>query len=151
MIECIDHVNIVVQHLPAMTTFYRDVLGMRVVREVAIGGDWIAAVTGLEGVEADVVYFESGSGAGLELIHYRSPKGARPEGLDRANTKGIRHLAFRVDDLDAQVAGLKAAQADLLSAIQEVPTTQVEFAAKRKRIVYCRDPEGNLIELCAYV
>ena len=150
MIERIDHVNLVVKDLPAITAFYRDVLGLRVTREVTIRGDWIQAITGLENVEADVVYLEAEDGIPLELIAYRTPKGAHPPGLGEPNTRGIRHVAFRVDDLDAVVASLKAAGAELLSEIRQVPSAQVEFGGRHKRIVYCRDPEGNLLELCVY-
>ena len=150
MIQRLDHVNLVVRDLPAITAFYRDVLGLRVTRQVTVRGDWIQAVTGLENVEADVVYLEADPGAGIELIRYRAPQGAHPPGLGEPNTLGIRHVAFRVADLDAVVASLKAAGAELLSEIQEVPTAQVDFEGHGKRIVYCRDPEGNLLELCVY-
>ena len=150
MIQRIDHVNLVVDDLVAMTAFYRDVLGLRVTREATIRGKWIEAITGLADVEADVVYLEAEDGMPLELIAYRTPKGAHPPGLGEPNTRGIRHVAFLAGDLDAVVASLKAAGAELLSEIQQVPAAQVEFGGRRKRIVYCRDPEGNLLELCVY-
>ena len=150
MTERIDHVNLVVEDLPAMTAFYRDVLGLRVTREVSIRGDWIEAITGLEGVEADVVYLEAQSGAPLELISYRSPRRPRPEALEVPNTPGIRHVAFHLQDLDEVVARVKASGQGVMSDVQTVPTAQVEFAGRQKRIVYCRDPEGNLLELCNY-
>jgi catechol 2,3-dioxygenase-like lactoylglutathione lyase family enzyme len=150
MIERIDHVNLVVEDLPAMTAFYRDVLGLRVTREVSIRGDWIEAITGLEDVEADVVYLEAQTGAPLELICYRSPQGPRPAGLGAPNTMGIRHVAFHVQGLDELVERVKASGQGAVSDVQTVPTAQVEFAGRQKRIVYCRDPEGNLLELCTY-
>jgi len=150
MLQRIDHVNIVVEDLSAMTAFYREVLGLRVTREITISGDWIGATTGLENVEAEVVYLEAESGAALELIRYRSPEGWRPEGLGEANTKGLRHFAFRVGDLEAVVASLRTAGVEPVSDIQKVPTAQVDFAQRQKRIIYCRDPEGNLLELCDF-
>jgi catechol 2,3-dioxygenase-like lactoylglutathione lyase family enzyme len=140
----------VVEDLAAMTAFYRDVLGMRVTREVTIQGDWIEAITRLAGVVADVVYLEAESGPPLELISYRSPKGANPAGLGEPNTRGLRHLAFRVEDIRRAVEALEAAGAELLSEVQTVPKAQVEFDARQKWILYCRDPEGNLLELCDY-
>ena len=59
-------------------------------------------------------------------------------------------MAFRVAKLDLVVASLKAANVDLLSDIQQVSAAQVDYAHQRKRIVYCRDPEGNLLELCEF-
>ncbi len=150
MIERIDHVNLVVEDLPAMTAFYREVLGLRVTREVSIRGDWIEALTGLEDVEADVVYLEAQTGAPLELISYRTPRGPRPDGLGAPNTMGIRHVAFHVQNLDELVERVKASGQGSVSEVQTVPAAQVEFAGRQKRIVYCRDPEGNLLELCHY-
>lgn len=150
MIQRIDHVNLVVEDLPGMTAFYRDVLGLRVTKQVTIGGEWIEALTGFERVEADVIYMAADSGAGLELIVYRTPRGLRAAGLEGPNARGIRHIAFRVDDVETIVDSLQAAGIDPVSPIQKVPTTQVDFAGQKKRIVYCRDPEGNLLEFCDF-
>lgn len=149
MIERIDHVNLIVDDLPTMVAFYQDVLGLRLTKGASIGGDWIEALTGFAKVEADVAYLEAGTGAGVELIEYRTPAGSRPNRLGDPNTKGIRHVAFRVADLDAAVASLQAAGVDFLSDVQQVSAQQVDYADQRKRIVYCRDPEGNLLEICA--
>ncbi len=150
MIEQIDHVNLVVEDMPAMTAFYRDLLGMRQTKDLTISGDWIDEVTGLKSVEADVVYLEAESGMRLELNHYRNPHGTRPADLDKPNTKGLRHFAFRVADVDWIVAVLKKAGIELLSPVKKVPATQVSYGDMQKRIVYCRDPEGNLLEWCDY-
>jgi catechol 2,3-dioxygenase-like lactoylglutathione lyase family enzyme len=146
----IDHVNIVVEDLARMTAFYRDALGLRVIREVTIRGEWIEAITLLPGVEADVVYLQPPTGPPLELIAYRSPEGSRPDDLEKPNTKGLRHLAFLVDDLDGALDSVRAAGGEVLAPVQTVPTGQVEFGARQKWIVYCRDPEGNLLEFCDY-
>ena len=150
MIEHIDHVNLVVEDMAAMRAFYRDVLGLRQTQDITISGHWIDAVTGLEAVEADVVYLEAGSGMRLELIYYRSPQGTRPGEPSTPNTKGLRHFAFRVSDLDEIVATLEKEGIELLGEMQKVPTTQVSYGDLQKRIVYCRDPEGNLLEWCDY-
>ncbi len=150
MIERIDHVNLVVDDLEAMIAFYRDTLGLRLTKRASIAGPWIEAVTSLERAEADVAFLEAPTGAGVEFIRYRTPGGRRPNDLGSPNTKGIRHVAFRLGDLDEIVERLKAAGADLLSEIQEVSTAQVDYADQRKRIVYCRDPEGNLLEFCEF-
>jgi catechol 2,3-dioxygenase-like lactoylglutathione lyase family enzyme len=146
----IDHVNLVVGDLETMAAFYRDTLGLAVTKRITICGPWIEAITGLAGAEADVVYLEPASGPGVELICYRTPGASRPERLGEANTPGLRHVAFQVDDLAGLLQQLRAAHAPVLSDVQEVPTEQVEFGGRQKRIVYCRDPEGNLLELCQF-
>ena len=90
------------------------------------------------------------AGAGVELFQYRLPEGARPRDLHAPNTKGIRHIAFRMHDLDATAATLRAAGVKLLSDIQDVSAQQVDYAAQRKRTVYALDPEGNLLEFCDF-
>ena len=154
MVDCnmkqIDHVNIVVEDLARMTAFYRDALGLEVIREISISGDWIEAITLLPGVEADAVYLQPPAGPPLELIAYRSPEGSRPDHMEMPNTKGLRHLAFRVEDLEAVLAAVRTAGGEVLAPVQTVPITQAKFGTRQKWIVYCRDPEGNLLELCDY-
>ncbi len=70
--------------------------------------------------------------------------------LGEPNTRGLRHFAFRVSDLDEIVAVLEKEGVELLGEMQKVPTTQVSYGGVQKRIVYCRDPEGNLLEWCDY-
>ena len=150
MLERIDHVNLVVGDMPRMVAFYRDVLGMRLTKQAVISGPWIEAVTGLPPVEAEVAFLEAAGGPGIELIRYRTPAGSRPDGLGLPNTQGLRHIAFRVTDIDSLVAAIRAAGINMLSEVQQVPASQVDYADERKRLVYCRDPEGNLLELCSF-
>jgi catechol 2,3-dioxygenase-like lactoylglutathione lyase family enzyme len=151
MLQHIDHVNLVVNDLPGMVAFYRDVLGMKVVREVTISGDWIEAVVKMKGVHADVVYLEFASGPRIELIAYRSPQVERPVGLGEPHVPGMRHMAFRVDDVHIAVAKLKTKGVTFLGEPQTVPDQQVKYVGGvRKSLVYFHDPEGNLLELCEY-
>lgn len=149
MIERIDHVNIVVSDMDAMVAFYREALGLRETRRATIGGPWIQKITGLEAVRAEVVYLEPASGPGLELIRYLEPEGSRPGALSLPQTPGLRHLALCVEDLDAVVGKLSGTRARFLGPPQTVPDEQVEYV-EGKRLVYCLDPEGNLLELCAF-
>jgi catechol 2,3-dioxygenase-like lactoylglutathione lyase family enzyme len=149
-IESIDHVNIVVTDLAGMTAFYRDVLGMQVTKEVTIHGQWIDDTVGLSGVMADVVYLELPAGPRVELIRYRTPAGTRPPHLEKPNSGGLRHMAFRVSDIDAAAAELRAAGVKV-GEVQTVPSEQVRYAGGvRKRLLYFYDPEQNLLELCEY-
>ena len=151
MIERVDHVNLVVRDLDVMIAFYTEVLTLQVTKRVAIHGDWVDRVVGLQGVDAEVVYLESDGDTWIELIHYRAPAGKTADGVEWPNTYGIRHLAFRVADMDTTVAALRQAGVTLLGHVETVPTAQVTYTEDvRKRLVYFRDPEGNLLELCSY-
>src|SRR5688500_15537199 len=147
----IDHVNLVVEDLERMTAFYRDVLGLTVTKRVTISGEWIGRTVGLGDVQADVVYLAFPTGPRIELIRYNRPTLHRPPGVDLPNAPGIRHLAFKVDDIDAAAGRLHLAGVKRFSDVQTVPDSQVTYAGGvRKRLVYFQDPEGNLLELCEY-
>ncbi len=147
----IDHINIVVQNLSLQLEFYRDKLGFTVSKEATISGDWIEAIVGLKNVVGDVIYLTLDEGPRLELIYYHSPQGLKLDGLDLANTFGLRHIAFQVEDIDSLVKRLKKQGVDFFSEVQDVPQTQVTYkGGKRKRLVYFKDPEGTLLEFSEY-
>jgi len=151
MIESIDHVNLVVRDLARMTAFYRDALGFRVTKQVSISGDWIDETVGLVGVVADVVYLALPSGPRIELIDYRSPPGSESDCDNPPNGFGLRHMAFRVSGIDAMVEKLVQTGVEFQSEVKSVPDNQVTYSGGvRKRLVYFRDPENNILELCEY-
>src|SRR5688500_1601906 len=104
-IQRMDHVGIVVDDLAAATEFFVE-LGLELQGEGPVEGGWVDRVVGLEGVRAEVAMMQTPDGNGrLELSKFHSPSN---EGDDRhapANTPGIRHISFAVDDIDAIVAG----------------------------------------------
>jgi catechol 2,3-dioxygenase-like lactoylglutathione lyase family enzyme len=147
----IDHINIVVSDLDRMVDFYTRVLGLRETKRVTISGEWIGEVVGLTDPHADVVYLDADAGARIELIRYNRPAADRPAGLEKSNSPGLRHIALRVDAIDASAARLRAAGVKFFSDVQMVPESQVSYGGGvRKRLVYFTDPEGNLLELCEY-
>ncbi len=151
MLEAIDHINIVVRDLEPMAEFYSRVLGMRITKRVTISGDWIDRVIGLRNAVGEVIYLELPAGPRLELIRYVRPQGADPAGLEIPNMRGLRHIAFRVNDIDAAIVRLRESGIRTTSDAQTVPNEQVTYAGGvRKRLVYFQDPEKNILELCEY-
>ena len=151
LLSCIDHVNIVVRDMATMVEFYRDVLGLKLTKDVNISGDWIGQVVGLEDVRARVVYLEMPAGARIELIEYETPERIDLDQVGQPHVRGVRHIGFAVNDIDAVHKRLIAAGVRFLSGVQQVPDAQVTFeGSARKRLVYFRDPEDNLLELCQY-
>ena len=137
---------------------------------ILLDGETIASVDADPETPAD----DTVDGKGLHLIpgviddqvHFRDPglthkedlrtgsracaKGGVTTFLEMPNTKGLRHLAFLVEDLEAVLDAVRGAGGQVLAPVQTVPTTQAEFGTRQKWIVYCRDPEGNLLEFCDY-
>ncbi len=104
-------------------------------------GEWLGQLLGLKDVKTAVVWLgtQGGGQANLELVKYYTPpdeKGIQPAS---ANTLGIRHLAFAVDDLESVVARLKTKGTEIFSEIQQYQDVY--------KLCYVRGPEGIILEL----
>jgi catechol 2,3-dioxygenase-like lactoylglutathione lyase family enzyme len=138
-IQRMDHVGIVFDDLAAATAFFLE-LGLKPQGQGQVEGSWVDRVVGLEGVRAELAMMETPDGHGrLELIKFHAPPGPGGDRHAPANTPGIRHLTFAVDDIDAVVAGLRASGAELVG--------EVENYEDIYRLCYVRGPEGIIVEL----
>ena len=134
-----DHVGIVVDDLAATTAFFLE-LGLELQGERQVEGGWVDRVVGLEGVRANIAMMETPDGHGrIELAKFHAPSGRGGEEHAPANTPGIRHITFAVDDIDDVVARLQARGAELVG--------EVERYENSYRLCYVRGPEGIIIEL----
>ena len=142
-IQRMEHVGIVVDDLAAATAFFVE-LGLKLQGEGSVEGGWVDRVVGLEGVRVDYAMMETPDGHGrLELVKFHAPSGPGGDRHAPANTPGIRHLAFRVDDIDAALARLRAHGAELVG--------EVERYKDIYRLCYVRGPEGIIVELAEQV
>ncbi len=138
-IKRMDHVGIVVEDLAAATAFFLQ-LGLKLRGEGPVEGGWVDRVVGLEGVRAEIAMLETPDGhARVELAQFHAPPGQGGDRHAPANTPGIRHIAFAVDDIDAVLAGLRARGAELVG--------EVERYKDSYRLCYIRGPEGIIVEL----
>ena len=103
-----DHVGIVVDDLAAAIQFFVE-LGPGGGGRGAGGGGRVGGAVGLDGVRNDAAMLQTPDGNGqLELIKFHSPPAQGDDRHAPANTRGLRHIAFAVDDIHAVVAGLRA-------------------------------------------
>jgi catechol 2,3-dioxygenase-like lactoylglutathione lyase family enzyme len=149
----IDHVNIVVADIERAARFYSEVLGFQRGFEKTLEGEWIDKVTGVSDAKALCVFMEAPqreneSKTRLELLQFLTPDGAAVQQNRLPNTRGIRHIAFIVDDLERLIEKLRAWDVEIVSDPVEVPFAV--GALGRKRLFYFYDPEGNLLEAAAY-
>jgi len=138
-VERMEHVGIVVEDLPAAIDFFVE-LGLELQGETPVEGEWVDRIVGLEGIRVDTAMMETPDGNGrLELVKFHSPPGSDGDRQAPANVPGLRHLAFRVDDVDAAVAAVEARGGELVG---EVVRYRDIF-----RLCYVRGPEGIIVEL----
>jgi catechol 2,3-dioxygenase-like lactoylglutathione lyase family enzyme len=138
-----DHVGIVVDDLAAATAFFVE-LGLTLQGEGRVEGAWVDRVVGLEGVQAEIAMLETPDGhARLELSKFHAPPSRGGDRHAPANTPGIRHVTFTVDDIDAVIAGVRARGAELVG--------EVERYRDSYRLCYVRGPEGIIVELAQQI
>jgi catechol 2,3-dioxygenase-like lactoylglutathione lyase family enzyme len=138
-LQRMDHVGIVVDDLEAATEFFVE-LGFERRGSGQVEGGWVDRIVALDGVRVDFAMMQTPDGHGrLELIRFRSPPSQGDESHAPANTRGLRHLAFVVDDIDAVLAGLRTHGGELVG--------EVERYENVFRLCYIRGPEGIIVEL----
>jgi catechol 2,3-dioxygenase-like lactoylglutathione lyase family enzyme len=136
------HTGFTVSDIERSLAFYRDLLGLKLVRRQTGTAPYLAAVTGFEGVRLEIALLQSADGGSmLELLQYVSHPA---EPTDRAtNRPGNAHLCFRVDDIQAACAELDRHGVRLIS-----PPIEITAGAHRGGwAVYVRDPDGFTVEL----
>jgi len=138
-----EHVGIVVDDLEAATEFFAE-LGLRLQGDGSVEGHWVDRIVGLEGVQVDFAMMQTPDGNGrLELVKFHSPSNQGDNRHAPANTRGLRHLAFAVEDIDAVVARLRAHGGELVGEVERYEDSYL--------LCYIRGPEGIIIELAEQI
>jgi catechol 2,3-dioxygenase-like lactoylglutathione lyase family enzyme len=142
-ISKIDHVGIIVNDLSAAKAFFLD-LGLEVQGEGELEGKWLDQIVGLDDVKTAYVFLQMPDGqANLELIKYYRPSDENEFQQPLANTLGIRHIAFVVEDIEAVVAKLKTKGQEIFGEIQSYEESY--------KLCYVRGPEGIILELAEQI
>jgi catechol 2,3-dioxygenase-like lactoylglutathione lyase family enzyme len=142
-IQRMEHVGIVVDDLAAATDFFLE-LGLELQGEMAVEGRPVDRIVGLEGVRTDVAMMQTPDGNGrLELIKFQSPAHQGDDVQAPANTPGIRHILFVVEDIHAVVAGLQDRGAELVGELVNYENSYW--------LCYVRGPAGIIVELAEKV
>ncbi|MBC9785081.1 VOC family protein [Heliobacterium chlorum] len=138
-INRIDHVGVVVNDLLVTKAFFLD-FGLELLGEGEVDGEWVDRVVGLNNVKAKCVVFRTPDGqANIELFKFYTPSDDQGILKPSANTLGIRHIAFAVEDIEAIVAKLKKKGTEIISEIQQYKESY--------KLCLLRGPEGIILEL----
>lgn len=129
------HTAVTVSDLDRAEAFYREAFDLSVADRFEVSGDAFATAVGVEGAAGSFVHLDAG-GVRIELVEFEPQGDRREDGL--LNEPGTSHVGLETEDVDAVVADLPE-DAELVS---EPQTT-----ASGARVVFLRDPEGNLVEL----
>ena len=139
----IDHVGIIVNDLPAAKAFFL-ALGFEMMGEGIVEGEWAERIIGLQSVKSEVVMLQTPDGEQrIELSKFHSPTDENGIQHPLANTLGIRHICFAVEELEALLTKLETHGAELIGEIQTYENTY--------KLCYIRGPEGIILELAEQI
>ena len=138
MVQKLHHTGFVVKNVEESTAFYRDVVGMRLIRAYERIGTGIDQVVGYENAHLSAAILDLGDGHILELIEYINPT-SKDRPTEERNVLGATHLALLVDDIHALYARVATKGAKVMN-----PPTELEPG---RTACYLQDPDGNWLEL----
>jgi len=121
------HVALACRDPLATERFYTAHFGFRCARVIPLGQD-------------QIVFLKLG-GVYLELFRARESCPLAPPAEDGPWFPGVRHLAFQVDDVDAQLAAMGTD-----AVISQGPMSFDAFIPGW-RTVWVKDPDGNIVEI----
>jgi lactoylglutathione lyase len=136
-------VGIAVRDLPRTRGFYESVLGFSFVSEVVVPAP-SAKQTSLHAHGYTVVRLQTSYGERIKLLAATRPAPAEEPPdyiLDKANAT---YLTFIVADIQSVVDTLMRADVPLLTGPMRVEVRPGTYLA------FCRDPEGNVLEIVQY-
>jgi len=142
MITRIDHLNIVVSNLEEAQRFF-SLLGFREGISSELDAGFMGRVTGIAGASGRfTALHHPGSGLSIELLMFDNGSGA-DDCTGRADRIGMRHLAFAVTDIEAEVKRLQEHGVQFIGTVQTWEKTG-------KKLIYFHGPDGILLEFAQY-
>lgn len=143
MVKNIDHINIVVTSLNETKDFLK-ALGFLVDDEALLEGKWISDTVGLKDVRAQYALLTlPDSETTIQVMEYINPPSDLPPGINLPNQIGLRHLAFRVENIEQMVHTFKKKGVTFFSEIQI-------YKKNNKKVVYFSGPDGIILEFTEY-
>ena len=138
------HTNIIARDWKKLSEFYQKVFKcIPIPPERNLSGDWLAALTGVNNAHIQGEHLllpgYDENGPTLEIFSYNEMK----DNEKQINTVGFAHIAFSVEDVTATLELVKENGGTSIGELVE----QKYPNGKIGTFVYCKDIEGNIIEL----
>jgi catechol 2,3-dioxygenase-like lactoylglutathione lyase family enzyme len=134
------HVGIVVSDIKKSLFFYKNLLSLKIISDNIESEDFIQDILDLKKSKLRTIKMSSDEGNSLvELLYFESHKDKKRR-IIMPFSLGPTHIAFEVDNLDEEYIRLKKKGTVFISAPQYSPDG-------RAKVVFCKDPDGTLIEL----
>lgn len=136
------HISLTARDAKALSVFYQEVFGLTERRACrTLSGPDVSRGNGLPNCEIISYWldFPAGGGPFLEILQYnKTAEGAWPA----VNAPGFGHIALQVKDMEETLLHLRQAGGAMQGKVSRLGSTTRTY-----RIVYVRDPEGNILEI----
>ncbi len=138
MIKEVRHVGIVVTNMKNSLKFYRDLLGLKIVRDMDEHGNHLDNMLSLDNVQVRTVKLSVNDNITLiELLEFKSHNDNEVRNF---YTIGASHVAFTVENLEKLYQDLSEKDIEFNAPPQKSPDGLV-------KVTFCKDPDGTPIEL----
>lgn len=130
MVTKVDHIGVAVENLEESVKFYEEILGLK-----------LQGVETVEEQKVKVAFLPIGD-TEIELLEATTPDSPIAKFIEKKG-QGVQHVAFRVDDIEKALEGMKKLGIKL---IDEKP----RYGAGGARIAFLhpKSTNGLLVELC---
>ena len=140
------HVGLATADVTKAARWYRSVLGFETLgqptvidTETSPLGEVARRLFGRDVRRLRIVQLRAGSGVGIELFEFLEPRAAVRQPGDSRRV-GFLHMALVAGDVDAVVKKVVDNGGSIVVVGRPDP---------RKRVVFCTDPDGNVIEIAS--
>lgn len=138
-VRSLEHIGLIVRDLERAATFF-ELLGFHIGERAEVGGEWADRVNGLSGTRVEMIFVTAPDGSGaIELSRFLSPSSVQVPVDAASDALGLRHLAYRVDGLEALLGRVREAGYDVMGEVVNYEDIWL--------VCYIRGPEGLIVEL----
>jgi catechol 2,3-dioxygenase-like lactoylglutathione lyase family enzyme len=144
MVKRFDHVTLVVQDIDRAKAFF-SLLGFAEAISVVISGEPFASYMGVPDIEAEhvtLVLEDASPRTEVQLLRYVHPEPIPDAHMRDLNKIGFNHICFAVDDIEDEVAKLRAHGFKTRNEIMDFHS---------RKLVFIEGPEGVVVELAQWV
>jgi len=142
MVFAVRHIGIVVTNMEKSLKFYRDLLGLSIVRNMDESGEYLDNMLSIKNAHVNTVKLAANDkedGVLVELLEFKSNPQTPKDNSDISRI-GASHVAFTVNDLDKLYSEFVVAGINFNAPPQFSPDGYA-------KVTFCRDPDGTPIEL----
>jgi catechol 2,3-dioxygenase-like lactoylglutathione lyase family enzyme len=145
----VSHVAIGVRDLDKSLEFYRDLLGMTVIRDaINTPSDMRLYDDTVQSTRRREVFLRFGGNENVDNVFLaisQSDELASNEPLNLGHI-GIHHIGFWVKDIPAMAERLRAADVDVISVSDTTGVGYGESAEQPMRAMFVKDPDGTILQ-----